>query len=89
MFGERKVKPKLWLLPRENTVVGLQCICHRSQHLYRIRNEGILQIPFINLPCLPLPSFGQGQTVQLASLLFAVRFPPQCLVDIKLGQVWQ
>lgn len=32
VFGGRKMQPKLWLLPKENTVVGLQCVCRRKQN---------------------------------------------------------
>lgn len=77
MFGKRKEEPKLWLMPKENTAVRLQCL-EDNMSLYHIRNNE-KNPQFINLPCLPLPAFRRGQTVQLALLLFAVRLPPQCL----------
>lgn len=80
MFGKRKEEPKLWLVPKENTAVGLQCL-EDNVSLYHIRNneKKRKKKQYINLLCLPLPSFGRGQTVQLALLLFAVRLPPECL----------
>lgn len=38
MFGKRKEEPKLWLMPKENTAVGLQCL-EDNMSLYHIRNN--------------------------------------------------
>lgn len=82
--GDSSPRPLVWWKKSRAKTLACTQGKHLSAHSayatevtvspHYIRNEGILWTQFTSLPCLP--SFGQGQAVQLATLLFAVRFTP-------------